>query len=120
MPSFIEHTLDIYGVTLYQARNGREWAAIRKSREPQLGESPKCAGMTEMHTSNDGSMTFTVYVRPTDDPREVINTCAHEAAHVAGQILDAANAEYDGLNEPFAYLVGWITQWLWTNMQEAP
>ena len=118
MPSFVEHTLDVYGVALYFASNGRQWAAIRKSRMPRLSPAPGSHGLTEMFSAGP-VIQFAVYVAPDDDPAELINTCAHEAAHVAGQILEEVGADYDGASEPHAYLVGWVTQWLWQNTQAA-
>ena len=112
MPSFTEHVLDVYGVSLYLARDGRQWAAIRKSRMPRLDKMPEAVGFTEMHASG-GSVDFAILIPRGLGDLERLNTCAHEATHIATQTLDMVHAEYDGRSEPLAYLVGWLTTWLW-------
>lgn len=112
MPSFVEHTLDVYGVKLHLARDGRQWAAIRKSRMPGLEKTPDAVGYTEMH-AQDGLVDFAILIPRNLTEQDRVNVCAHEATHVGAQILDMADATYDGLSEPLAYLIGWLTAWLW-------
>lgn len=55
-----------------------------------------------------------IYINPKHaTPTEHLTTCAHEAAHAAETILRGAATEPTG--EPLAYLVGWLTAWLWEN-----
>ena len=56
-------------------------------------------------------------VRHRADQAELVDTIAHEAVHVAGNILERCAIEQQASNgEPFAYLVGWVSAWLWRNL----
>ena len=113
------HVLDIYNVHLHAVTTRKAWAKLRKDM-PHLDENP---GLGHTHLfewiPNDGTLPerhVALYIdvkAHRDDHAELINTCAHEATHAAGMILDQIKARYDGNSEPFAYLVGWLTAWLW-------
>lgn len=46
-----------------------------------------------------------------------VNTVAHEALHITRMILDSRGVKFDPHNdEPFAYMVGWITGTTWDSI----
>jgi hypothetical protein len=53
------------------------------------------------------------------DERDLIDTIAHEASHVSAHLLyDDAGQKQDGDCEALAYLIGWVTGWIWQGCQE--
>lgn len=54
------------------------------------------------------------YLDPTVEDLGVrIEIVAHEAAHGADQVFDFINESTDGVDEPYAYLVGHLAQWMY-------
>ena len=111
-------TLTPYGVQLHFASTKREWATLRRKLD-FLCKTPDSAGLTEWALwvpKGSGITTphLAIYVDLAGhtDPLDLIETCAHEAAHGAGHVLDWIGHEYGGSDEPHAYLVGWLTRWL--------
>lgn len=117
------HLLDVYSVWLHVATDRKQWNTLRKTITSLEKRPPDSIASTkhEAEEINGGAQVqhFVVYINlaaHTGDgrlPERIVETCAHEAAHVAGLILDHFSVEYDGCTEPHAYLVGWVTQWLW-------
>lgn len=111
-------TVDPYGVELHLATTERQWSALVS----RFGDG----GLEDDHNNGIGA-TCLVLDRETyvahlvvwldadtigDDALAMVTTCAHEAAHAAGMLLDHVREKYDGESEAFAYLVGWVTRWL--------
>ena len=117
--AFVHHRLDIYGIDIYLARNTSEWAAIRrKVPEYELGPRPDERARTT-HMIDDDAIIF--WLRSEDiDPLNDISDCAHEATHAAGFLFHAMGQKQDARSEPFAYLVGWLTAWLYQHTREQP
>lgn len=116
------HLLDVYSVRVHLATTRKDWAKLRK----KLGIEPldvDCHGLTQHATwrANDGTSAeqhVLVYldVRGCDgDPRALVNVAAHEATHAATMLLRHYGHKIRGHDEPHAYLVGWLTEWLWTH-----
>lgn len=115
------HVLDIYGVHIDLATTRREWATLRRrlsflDKDPSnyagltsfaVWEPPKGSGLATPH------LVFWVDTVRHPTQAELIDTLAHEASHGAGRILDNVEHKVDGTDEPHAYLVGWLTRWLW-------
>mgnify|MGYP003336208133 CR=1 FL=1 len=121
------HTLDIYGVELNLATNRRDWATMRR-RLTWLAEKPTSAGLCSFATwhPKGGGATVPMLALWVDvanhEPIELVETCAHEAAHAAGQMLDYLGHDVrgtGGTDEPHAYLVGWLTRWMFEGCADA-
>ena len=115
MTSFVHHRLDIYDVDLYLVTSKSEWKALRQTTLPDMPKfdvDHQAACMTLASDDDDLKMIF--YFRNTD-----INTVAHEAYHGAGLILDHITQEYDGSSEAAAWLVGWLSEWIWSHTERA-
>ena len=112
------HILDIYGVHLHLATNKRDWATLRR-KLTFLGKAPTSRGLTHwaLWEPKQGASVphLVLWVdasQHVNDHLDLINTCAHEAAHGASEILEWISHSKAG-DEPHAYLVGWLTQWIY-------
>ena len=118
------HRLDIYGVELHLATTRREWATLRR-RLDFLDKTPSSNGISCFAVwepkrgcgVRQPHLAFWLDAEAlTTDMPEFVETMAHEAAHGAGQILHWTGHDFRGENgsdEPHAYLVGWLTRWMW-------
>jgi hypothetical protein len=116
--SVSHHTLDVYGAEIHLATTRRDWATLRR-RLNFLDGVPEAAGMSTFATFHPkgGGLTVPHLVLWLDlkahkTKLELVDTCAHEASHAAGQLLDHIGHDIRGTDEPHAYLVGWLTRWL--------
>lgn len=117
------HDFDVYeNRTMYLARNTREWKKTYAKVPPIGKKPPKTAlGQVEHHTwvPNDGldgpHSLFVIWigVERLGSHDTLVNTIAHESFHAAGAILESTSATYNSASEPMAYLVGFISQWLY-------
>jgi hypothetical protein len=116
----ISHHLDVYGAKLYLARERDEWTRLKKQTGFKLDKIDS-VGLTQLILDREtGQVHFCVFIDVRNHPKgELIQTCAHEAAHIAGMMLDHIDTDYDGHSEPFAYLVGWTTTWLWEHVRKS-
>jgi hypothetical protein len=114
------HVLDVYGVHLHLATNRRDWATLRR-RFDFLPKSPDAIGLTQFaiwHPKRGGPHVphLVIWIDIANlEPIDLVDTAAHEAAHGAGQILQYLGHDFrgeDGTDEPHAYLVGWLTRWI--------
>lgn len=110
----LSHLMDVYSAWLHLATTRAQYRQIGKSRNLAVSKV-KSAGLTEMFThARSGLVEFSVYVDTRHQTaEELLELCAHEATHVAGMLLDRCGTAYDGESETLAYLVGWLTMWLW-------
>lgn len=109
----VHHQLDIYGVWLHVTRSRKAWRKLRTQQGLDLPKRIQSLGLTTRVLETDGTMHIAVYLHPDLKDDGLVEIAAHEAAHLAGMLFDAIEASYDGQSEPFAYLVGWATSWLW-------
>lgn len=118
MAEALSHQIDVYGARIHLARNKGEWKRLKKSTGLNLSKIGSI-GLTEKFTDpKTGQVDFAVYVDVKSQTRaELLDVCAHEAAHVSGLMLDHIDTPYDGTSEPLAYLVGWVTAWLWSGCE---
>jgi hypothetical protein len=118
------HTLDIYGAELWLCTSRRQWSSLRRRLTFLDKAAPEAAGLSQFATfvPKHGGPTVP-HVVLWIDPRqarsdaELVDTCAHEASHAAGQLLDYIGHDIRGTDEPHAYLVGWLTRWLWETVR---
>ncbi|KAB2806985.1 hypothetical protein F9L07_28545 [Pimelobacter simplex] len=120
MPKAITHQLDIYGVHLHLATDRRQWSTLRR-KLTFLDKTVDHLGLTTFATwvpNKPGAsipyLVFWIDLAAHATDADLINTLAHEASHGAGQVLDWVSHKVPGTDEPHAYLVGWLTEWLWT------
>lgn len=109
-----QHTLDIYGVELHVVTSRAEWNAMRRRIRGGvvIEPLPNPVGSGYTHSVQAGSrVVCATYLRATDAPRELVDTCAHEATHVAAFVYESIEDTPAG--EPHAYLVGWLAGWLY-------
>ncbi|WP_426243715.1 hypothetical protein [Nocardioides sp. LHG3406-4] len=108
------HLLDIYGVELHLATTRRDWAGLRRSFDFLDRDTPKESfGHTTYATRRGGERHLIFWIDATRVGGDLVDTCAHEASHGAGRILECVGHRVPGTDEPHAYLVGWLTRWLW-------
>lgn len=119
--AFRSHRLDIYDACVYLAISKREWRALAKRGLP-LEDVPEAAGLSQFATfhPSDGRTCIPVIVLWLDlaahrSAAEVVNTIAHEATHAASQLLDHVGHDCRAVDEPHAYLAGWLASWMWDN-----
>lgn len=119
MAKYRHRTLDIYDAELYLATDLQQWRNLRRSVDAlDLDKIPGANGLTDLQVeqTNDGRnvphIPVFIDVAALTDPALLVNTCAHEAAHVSGLLLDHLGQEA-GNSEAHAYLVGWVAAWLW-------
>lgn len=113
------HVLDIYGVHLHLATTRRDWATLRR-KLTFMGAAPKSLGQAafacwEPKGAGKSVPHLVLWINLADhagDLLELLNTCAHEAAHGTSGILEWAGHDKAG-DEPHAYLVGWLTRWIY-------
>lgn len=122
MPSYAEHTLDIYDAQLYLATDRRQWRAIRRRATFIDDQAPNSAGLAHFATwhPDDGGMTLPVLVLWVNLAQhrtlaDLADTLAHEASHAASQLLHHVGHQPSAVDEPHAYLVGWLTRWMWSH-----
>lgn len=123
MKNVAHHTLDIYDVEVYLPKTRKAWKRLRKSVS-FIGEYPRSAGLSTFAVKNSkrrpscGHLVLWLDLKKLSTP-ELVNTIAHEAAHGTGAILDWAGVNVNGGdNEAHAYLVGWLSQWMWENVNQ--
>ena len=106
------HILDIYGVHIHLATNKREWATLRRKLD-SLGDAPTSMGQAsferwEPKAAGKPIPHVVFWINLADhanDTLELVDTCAHEAAHGASGICDWIGHN-QARDEPHAYLVG--------------
>lgn len=113
------HQLDIYGAWIHVATDRKAWRSLRR-RLPSLDKDPGALGAFSitLHEAPSGKVTphLSVWldINACDDKTELVDTIAHEATHAAVALLDHIGQAYDSDNsEALAYLIGWISGWLW-------
>lgn len=119
MAELRSHQLDIYGAWLHLATDSKSYKAMRRRLPSLEKQAPEAAGSVTLvlHIAPSGLTTphLAIWIDPAqaETPVDLIETTAHEATHAATALLDHIGQGYDGGSEALAYLVGWITGWLW-------
>lgn len=109
------HCLDIYDAELFLATTKAELAAVRKA-VPFKVDKPRatgCAWFKAVESDAGYVPTFVFWIDGRLSGPDLVELCAHEASHGAGQLLDHAGHSVAAVDEPHAYLVAWLTRWLW-------
>jgi hypothetical protein len=126
MASVAHHTLDIYGAEIHLVTDKRSWSTLRRKLSFLDKPAPESAGLAQFATFHpkDGGLTVPHLVLWLDlkahkTKLDLIDTCAHEASHAAGQLFDWIGHDIRGTDEPHAYLVGWLTRWMLEQVGEA-
>ncbi len=121
--TYATHKMDVYDVELQLATTPKSWKKARKRFSYLAKNIPTAAGTTHFAVWEpaDGGVptpvvTFWIRDALNGDASELINTCAHEATHAATHILTWMGHHIgcdDARDEPTAYLIGWLTAWLY-------
>lgn len=118
--AYRSHRLDVYDADLYLATTKPEWRALARRITALDKTPPDAAGSSTFATFHPDGRGLTVPVvvfwlnlAQHRGAAEIVNTIAHEATHGAGQILDHIGHDGTGADEPRAYLVGWLSSWMW-------
>ena len=116
------HTLDIYDTELHLATNRRDWATLRRRfgflrKEPGAeGRVHSAVWVPKAGPTRQHIVIWIDLAKHDGRPGGLVNSCAHEATHAAGDILEQIGHDKAG-DEPHAYLVGWLTEWIWQHCQ---
>lgn len=108
-----------FGANLWLCSRPKHWRRLRQ----QIGAFPKkvpdSVGYTQLAVHNTGATATAFYIdeRRASGPSGLIGTCAHEAAHAARFLLEHYG-ETVRTHEVEPYFVGWITEWLWINLNK--
>lgn len=110
--------VDVFGFRLHLATTRAE---LKKLRRDFPGDA-----LEDAH-SNAGTTTMVIELLPTGSTRShilvwvdaaahkktasLVNTLAHEASHVHDFVAEYLQLETG--DETQAYLIGWVTQWMW-------
>lgn len=118
----VSHFLDIYSAWLHLAPDEKAWRKLRRELT-SLAEDPGGLAYTslDIFETDAGAQIrhLSVFVNVAAHAgREValVETVAHEADHVASLLFGEYDIEIRARDEPHAYLVGWVAQWLWKNL----
>lgn len=111
------HVLDIYGAHLWLAVTPRQWAKLVDRFEGSIDEDDRDSiGATALILDSKSSTPHIVVWldvdRFGDDALGCVETTAHEATHVATLLLTHLRHTIRSIDEPHAYLVGWVTRWM--------
>ena len=111
--------LDVYDAHLHLATTERSWATLRRGLPTVDEESlqravPTSAGIC-WSAVVDGKFHVVLWVDVAKHktPGGLINTVSHEATHASLMIVEQVEHVAHAHDEPTAYLVGWLTEWIW-------
>ena len=120
------HVLDVYGTTLHLATTPKSLDKIRKQMPGAVEDIGAIGGTCTVLEHHDGGATtyhvvfWVDFAAHDGDALRLVNTAAHEAAHGAGFLFDHIGQSYGGDSEAFAYLVGWLTEWIVSHLPRIP
>lgn len=117
----VSHKLDIYGDTLHLVTSKRAVSTLKRRFGAAFATADVLDGIgttTTLRHSKTGDCHIIVWldldrINNTGSPgRELVDAIAHEASHAADYIAGRGIDDHAR-----AYLVGWISGWLWDNVQ---
>ena len=110
--AYTEFYLELYKLTLRVTTQPEAWDQMVEGldRDEENPVEDQVFGRT-FGAPNGTGITVAVFIADcTDDPDDLVLQVAHEAVHAAGFLYEIIGAEQNGLDEPYAYLVGWLTR----------
>lgn len=121
--SYVHKRIEIYEVDVYLSRKPSEWRKVRKLLGDSLPKRVESVGRTDFLTKTTGvtlpECAISIYVDVAihdGDHVQLVDTCAHEAAHAAAALLEQIGHRGDATDEPTAYLIGHLTGWMWSHV----
>lgn len=108
--------IEPYGVPVHLATDQAGWDRLRRRYKGALRETPRALGSTDSLDHERGyqwQIVVWIDTAAHPDAHSAMLTAVHEAVHAAAMTLDHVGQPYDGGSEALAYLVEWITGWLW-------
>lgn len=118
-PAHIRHTLDIYGSELRLAWDVRTYTSMRRENPDldPLKDARNVAGwVVNSRRADTGVQVVWIWINMANFSHEgdLWNTAAHEAFHASEEVLNSSDVPVTG--EPAAYLMGWMTNWIWASI----
>lgn len=108
------HQLDVYGMWVHVATRQKDWRRIRKAVSHTIQKNVDSVGLTVRTRDSDGVFHLVVFIAADRlGPAGLVEVCAHEAAHVATMLFDEIGQKVSWKSEPYAYLTGWATSFIW-------
>lgn len=107
--------LDIYPVTIGIMTNEQEYVKFTAQNKVLLDLPPEREGAPPAATTTYLPAQYLIVVWLDTDIEDALTRvmiAAHEAAHVADYIFDLIGESTDDVDEPYAYLVGYVTRLL--------
>lgn len=117
----MDFRIDVYDGWLHVASTRKQWASLRK-RFTSLDRSPSSMGLTHLFVDTKAQNTPHVAVwidvkAMKDTESGLVDVIAHEALHVAANILDHIGQHADRHDsEALAYLTGWSAARIWESV----
>ena len=118
--TYKSHRLDVYNTGLFLATTRKQWKQLAKKCKLIEADVPDCAGQVSSGVWQpktrglaEHHVVVWINVKQHGDQGELLDTCAHEASHAAGRILEHIGHPVPATDEPHAYLVGWLTRWIY-------
>ena len=119
------HILDPYGAHLYLCTTAKQWRAVRETVDILPEKPPEAAGAVNhfiwepKHGRHVTVLVVWIDRGAAYDDADLIDTCAHEAYHAAVGLLHNIGHRNDDPtgDEAAAYLVGWVTAWLYEGVR---
>jgi hypothetical protein len=110
----VSHQLDVYGAWLHVVTRKKDWRRLRKEINREVPKRVTSFGLACRTHGRDGSTHLLVFI----DVKKVgdaglVELCAHEAAHAAVMLFDQIGERVTWKSEPYAYLCGWLTSFIW-------
>jgi hypothetical protein len=119
-------SLEPYGAVAYMATDARAWKALARKFSFLDENPPQSAGRCVFTTvtPKGGGIpvpTCVLWVDPdmhAGNRGELVDTCAHEASHAAGDLFAHIGHRPKDGDEPMAYLIGCLTRFLYEGLPE--
>ena len=116
----VSHLLDIYSTWLHLATDEKGWTKLQEQHDRSIVKADALGSTTfaTFHPHQAGATVPHVFLYVDLEAHRgvdvaLVETCAHEAAHAATHILRYVGHRIRRHDEPFAYLVAFIAQWMY-------
>lgn len=118
----VHHVLDVYGAHLWLATGPKQLRRLSdKFEDDGLGGGLGTTSLILDQQRHTPHVVIWIDVEAhAADALALVQTCAHEAAHVATMLLRHIGHTIRSEDEPHAYLVGWVTAWILEQIDWTP
>lgn len=112
------HTsLDLYGFQVHLATTKADYRELRQQYRWLAKHNPDESGSCSFYVDipkvglPTPHLVLWIDTNRITTEADLIETVAHEAAHGANHVCEFIDHKVTGLDEPHAYLAGWLTRW---------